>query len=375
MKFILRENLKTGMRLGRPIYSKDGTLLYNVGSRLTEQGIISVNNFGVIGLYILEEAEPVPILSDEEIDLERFLIAGTTKLYIDWEKIRSGMIPIYLPSLVSEIVSKYGDLDHKISFFQTIRSSEDKRYKHCLSMAILCAMICSRMGKRRSEMNTCVTTALLHDIGWLDIPKELRDKTDVELTEEEKKSLSVEEYKSLQYLETKANNLPAIRQLMGQHFRMRRMERFGRLDPETRSYSDATKILTVACAFDRLTSMDIGKEPVTELSAVRIMRKDTDLFDTPVLNALIDSVNVLVSGCSVKLTNGLSGCVIKENPFYMAKPVVLLFDNNEMLDLSDVKKHGTLAVDDVVKTLDNRWVIDRAFIDAYMASLKRKKQR
>ena len=70
MKFILRENLKTGMRLGRPIYSKDGTLLYNVGSRLTEQGIISVNNFRVIGLYILEEAEPVPILSDEEIELE-----------------------------------------------------------------------------------------------------------------------------------------------------------------------------------------------------------------------------------------------------------------------------------------------------------------
>ena len=120
--------------------------------------------------------------------------------------------------------------------------------------------------------------------------------------------------------------------------------------------------------------MDIGKEPVTELSAVRIMRKDTDLFDTAVVNALIESVNVLVSGCSVKLTNGLSGCVIKENPFYMAKPVVLLFDNNEMLDLSDVKKHGTLAVDDVVKTLDNRWVIDRKFIDAYMASLKRKRK-
>ncbi len=372
MKFILRENLRTGMRLARPIYSKDGTLLYNVGSRLTEQGISSVNNFGIIGLYILEDAEPEPVLSDEEIEMERFLIAGTTKLYSDWEKIREGRIPVYLSSLVADIVSRYGELDHKISFFQTIRSSEDKQYKHCLSTAILCALICKQMGKRRSETNTCVMAALLHEIGWKDISKELREKNDVELTEDEKKELSVEEYKSLQYLETKANNLPAIRQLMGQHFRMRRMERFGRLDPETRNYPEVTRILTVACAFDRMTSMDIGKEPVTELSAVRIMRENTDLFHTAVVNALVESVNVLVSGCSVRLTNGLSGCVIKENRFYMAKPVVLLFDNNEMLDLSDVKKHGNLAVEDVVKTLDNRWVIDRKFIDAYMASLKKK---
>ena len=39
MRFIKSEDLKTGMRLARPIYNKNGVLLYERNSRLTVQGI------------------------------------------------------------------------------------------------------------------------------------------------------------------------------------------------------------------------------------------------------------------------------------------------------------------------------------------------
>ena len=371
MKFILRENLKKGMRLARPIYSRDATLLYNIGSRLTDQGIASVNNFGIIGLYILDEAEPTPPMSDDEIALEKFQVASTTRLYSDWDKIRSGRVPAYLHKLAAEIISKYGNLDHKITFFQTIRSNGDKYYKHCLNSAILSAMICHKMGKKSSDMNTSVISALLHDIGKLDIPKPLASKSEDELSESEHKELFTIEYKGTNYLETKQNDMPAIRTIMGQHIRLRRMERLGKVDEQARWYTDTAKILTVACAFDRLTSMNIGKEPTSELTAIRMMRHNPDFFDGNAVDALVESVNVLVAGCSVVLTNGLTGCVIKENRFNISKPVVLLFDSNTIMDLSDVRKHGTLAVKDVMKTLDNRWVIDRDFIKSYFTSLKK----
>ena len=53
MQFIRVENLKNGMRLARPIYSKKGVLLYERNSLLTPQAIESAKNFGLLGIYIL----------------------------------------------------------------------------------------------------------------------------------------------------------------------------------------------------------------------------------------------------------------------------------------------------------------------------------
>ena len=47
MIFVKADELKKGMRLAKPIYNKNGVMLYERDSRLTEQGIISIQNFGL----------------------------------------------------------------------------------------------------------------------------------------------------------------------------------------------------------------------------------------------------------------------------------------------------------------------------------------
>ena len=42
MIFVKADELKKGMRLAKPIYNKNGVMLYERDSRLTEQGIISM---------------------------------------------------------------------------------------------------------------------------------------------------------------------------------------------------------------------------------------------------------------------------------------------------------------------------------------------
>ena len=58
MKFVRTEDLKAGMRLAKPIYNKKGVLLYERNSALTAPGNCQCKNFGLIGVYILEPAEP-----------------------------------------------------------------------------------------------------------------------------------------------------------------------------------------------------------------------------------------------------------------------------------------------------------------------------
>ena len=63
MHFVRTEDLKTGMRLARPVYNKKSILLFDRNSLLSLQAIESIRNFGLIGVYVLEPAEPLPPLT------------------------------------------------------------------------------------------------------------------------------------------------------------------------------------------------------------------------------------------------------------------------------------------------------------------------
>lgn len=54
MLFVKVDELKPGMRLGKPIYNKNGVLLYDRDTKLTMQAIYGIKNFRLLGLYILE---------------------------------------------------------------------------------------------------------------------------------------------------------------------------------------------------------------------------------------------------------------------------------------------------------------------------------
>ena len=53
MQFVKTADLQPGMRLAKPIYNRMGVLLYERDTRLTIQGINSIENFGLIGIFIL----------------------------------------------------------------------------------------------------------------------------------------------------------------------------------------------------------------------------------------------------------------------------------------------------------------------------------
>ena len=128
MIFVKSEDLIYGMRIAKPIYNKSGVLLYERNTRLTLQGIESVKNFGLIGLYILEPAEPLPPMSDEEIEFERFQTVSCGSLQSELPNIINGSDSKILNGLADTIVNNYGNLTSKITFIQSIRGPEDNVY-------------------------------------------------------------------------------------------------------------------------------------------------------------------------------------------------------------------------------------------------------
>lgn len=360
MIYVKAEDLKVGMRLARPIYSRQGTLLYGRNDKITKQGIESVKNFGLIGLYILEPAEPLPPMSEEEIEFERFQTVAVFAIRESLDTIMQEKAPQQLMQQTDQLVKQFGNLYHKINFNQNLRSPEDYVYKHALNVAILAAMLTHRAGFGIMEQTETVVAALLHDIGKLTLPPALRGRTE-NLSEEESGTIARAVIKGLDKLSTSYNIPSGVKGILMQLCQLLYL-------PENAParIMKQVKVLMVANAFDEYTSMQMDEEPRSELEAVRILRSRPELYDAEMVNHLLESVKILYPGVCVELTNGEKGLVLNENERDILRPIVLGFSGNKIYTLDNDAVYREVQIKDIMKTMDNRIKVDPERLKEYM---------
>ena len=361
MVFVKAEDLKYGMRLAKPIYNKSGVLLYERNTRLTLQGIESVKNFGLLGLYILEPAEPVPPMTEEDLDFERFQTMAVFSVREELDSLIAGREPKNIKRLTNAIITNYGRLDHKINFTQSLRSTTDYVYKHVINTGILCALLSAQMYYTPAEQEEIVMAALLHDIGKLLLPDKIREKYDDYDTND---LIIVRKFQSdgLGLLRPELGIDSGVRRIVAQ---MHRVE-YGDRAEDSGKLLKSTKILKVANLFDTMTSMKLSQEPVSEIAAIKYLLLNKDEYDEDVVAALIKSINILTPGVCIELSNREKGLVLSENPKNILRPVILGFSTNMIYDLSNNGVYRKYQIVDIMKTMDNRIKVDRATLEEYM---------
>lgn len=358
MQFVKTADLKTGMRLAKPIYNKMGVLLYERDTKLTMQGINSIENFGLIGIFILEPAEPLPPLSREDLEFEQFQTIYMFKLKDNMDKLQDNLVPSSLLSLVNDIQTHYGVLDHKLNFTQTLRSSADFVYKHSISVAILAAMIANQMHIPKVQSDALITAALLYDFGYLYVPQVVLDKGD-DLTESDMNFIQMNLERGYETIRPRYEecdlpkmSLEIIQQIIFQHSRTLKIK------APTDTVRLLFDILTVSDRFDRLTAMNINNPPISEIAAMNFLRKHSRDYNPLVVNALTECIHILPTGACVDLSDGEKALVLVENAADFTHPMVLKFSNNMIYDLSDPIIGKSLSIIDIMKTMDNRIAID-----------------
>lgn len=359
MKFVETAELKEGMRLARPIYNKKGVLLFERDSRLNSQSIDSVKNFGLLGVYILEPAEPLPPISEEDLEFERFQVETVYTILDELEQMISTGKSNRLQTLASTIIKKYGHLDGKVNFYQNLRSKEDYICRHCLNTAILCAMITHVMNVRVDDRLLTVQSAIVHDIGKLKTPPEILFAR--EDTEEGSLKIYQDQLAGMEILEEAISGGKAIRRICTQALKIGTDAENGRQALDSKTPVTA-RILLVANRYDEVTAMNLQGKSQSEVKAIQEFRQHPELYDEAVVDALIQSVNILFAGVSVELNTGDKGLVLAENPQDILRPTVLTFGDNCVVDLS-LKGYKDLYVVDIMKTMDNRHIMRRELVD------------
>lgn len=355
MIFVKRDDLKTGMRLARPIYNKNGVLLYERNSRLTAQGLNSIKNFGLLGVFVLEPAEPVPPMTKDDIEFERFQTICVFSIQEELERIIQTSRYSKIQTITANIIKSYGHLDRKINFMQNLRSKEDYFYKHSLNVAILCAMIAHTMKASVSEQLDAVTAAIVHDIGKLSAPRNLMLlDTWTEAERDQMRNAEVAGFSKIEHVFSSNPNIKRI--CMQAQSNLDNLQR-GRVTDMSKMVTGA-KILSVAEAFDTITAVQLDRERQSEIAAFKHFLRNPRYFDEKVVSALSSSINLLVPGVSVELNTGEKALVLAANEADVLRPMVLMFKDNTIIDLADMDLYEDLEIKDIMKTLDNRHVMD-----------------
>lgn len=328
MQFKRIDELRVGMRLARPIYNKNGVLLFEREAKITEQGIANIKNFGLIGLFILEPAEPAPPMTEEDREFERFQTVNVFSLMDEIAKIKSTGRTAKLSIIVANIIRSYGHLEKKINFTQNLRSEEDHEYKHALNVAILAAMMSNQLNCKVEDRLDVVTSALL----WPIKDYELIDKIN------------------------SAN--PNVRRFRMQADMLVRAATGGQME-ENMKIMECGRILAVAEMFDNMTAMQMDNTPESEVATVKFLLDKEYFFNKETVVSLTKSINILVPGICVELNTGSKALILGENERDMFKPTVLCFDNNEIMDLS-TGAYSDITIVDIMKTMDNRHVFGEA---------------
>ena len=358
MKFYKPEELRAGMRLAKQIYNKQGVLLYERGLVLTDQIIASVQKFGLLGVLILEPAEPLPPISAEEQEFEQLQTAYMFRLRDSLISISKGQQAEDFPALVSDIVRRFGSINHPVTFSQTIRSSEDYNYKHAVCTAILSALIAHRLNLPVSTKNDLITAALLADFGYLYVPREIMCKHEGDLTSID--LLSIEQYrtKALQLLKKDTNPFGLSESTfttLTEFLQVSRKE-----DPKlvTASFHLNTKILMIADKYDRMTAMSLNYQPVTSVQALRHLQKQEILYDPSIVGTLSTALSILPVGQCVELSANRRAMIVSQTPGDQFHPQVLDFATNTVYDLNSPKLRGIIEVKDIMTTMDQRYKFD-----------------
>ncbi len=371
MLFVKVDELKPGMRLGKPIYNKNGVLLYDRDTKLTMQAIFGIKNFNLMGLYILEPAEPVPPMTEDDINFERFQTMAVFSIREDLDLIAMGKKDKGLDWLCSLVIKNYGAIDHKINFVQSLRSSEDFVYKHVLNVAILSALIAGQLGVKGGRLNSIIKAAVLHDIGVTRL-KEVPDGIDVDPEVRKVIKSNTEDILNV-YGELDDEIMTLIKHMQEIYVR----EGTGEALPEALKMNVNANILYVADTYDRMTAMKSETEPTSEVVAIRHLLDNEDKYDPMIVNALIKAINILYPGVCVEIevrkkeitgeevVRIEKGLVIKGNDDAIFEPMVIEFRTNTLYDISLPTVKNNVRIVDVMKTMDNRIQMDRDLLDQF----------
>lgn len=364
------ESVKPGMVLGKSIYSATGDLLLAAGFRLEEKYLSRLKLLGYSGLYIQEEGteniipealinEQLALQTNKALRESASVVQNALKtktetkeeldrLMADTDRFKNIIMVEKMKSMVEDIItSLLGQQDVLINI-NSIRSRDSYLFQHNLDVAIMSVMLANRLKLPRAEVGEIAMGAIMHDLGMVVIPEEIRLKGK-RLTYQEFTILKEHSTYGYSILKENPRISPVSAHIAYQHHE--RQDGGGyprglkgdnslpsqkRLGNPSGSIHRFAEIVAVADAYDNLVAPHNQDEAKTPDEALRILiRSAGTQLNKHVVDTLITLTPAFPVGSFISIVEGpkellgFKGVVSRVNNSSLERPEILIIMNKE----------------------------------------------
>ncbi len=247
-----------------------------------------------------------------------------------------------------------------------IKNYDEYTVNHSTNVAVLSLCFGRRLGLEKEELTELGLSAFFHDVGKLDIPKEILDKKD-KLSEEERKIMEKHTFQGVEkLLSLKESSYLPVKTLYValEHHLWSNLSGYPKYWKRNK-INLFSKIVKICDFFDSVTTERPYRDYVlTRDQALSLMlEKSGTEFDPVLLKVFASMVGVYPIGSLVALNTEELGIVVEANPeiALMLRPKVkLITDKNgkkidgEIIDLTEMDPTKGEYIRSIVKSLDPR---------------------
>lgn len=344
------------MVLGSPVIGKNKQLLLNKGVKLTTRTISAIKKHGIL-------VADVEVLGHTNIERKQnFDVAVSLKAMnvidelakcggkVDYKQIKQTVNSIIEEILEGKMITE--NLTNLCSY-------DVYTYAHCVDVCILSVATGVLLKYDQRKLFTLGAGSLLHDIGKIKVPPQILNKP-YRLTKKEFEEMK----KHSEYGYQMAKNIYDIT-ILSREIILNHHEKYdGSGYPrglKGNLISDLASICSVADVYNAMTTDRIYRKALPPHEAYEMIMASGDLFfKNKIVEAFLKLVKPYPIGSVVSLSNGQTGIVVDLKDDLIFRPVVKIFQTNQIINL---KSDNTLVISGL---LDNQEVQKLALTEQYI---------
>lgn len=338
MRMVAIENVEEGLILARPIYDENARILLNVGTALTSSHINRLKK-RITFIYVKSDITDDIEMVEDNIPFELRLKTTSTLSSIFSSLTNKGSQKNNLSSRINGINQLKSVLDqvlielHHSSNLINLLShlqvkNDNTMFEHSLNTSLYSISIGKALGIDEKSLHILGIGALFHDIGKLQLPKELLEKENK--SEEEKELIQLHTEFGFEMLRRETELHLLVAHCAYQHHENMNGSGYprGLKGDEIHLFA---RIISVAEKFDYL----INRKALLPHEAMEILYGYCySRYDINVIEAFKKAVTIYPIGITVTLNTGEKGIIVGNDPKYPQRPKVRVYQDKDGRRLS-----------------------------------------
>ena len=323
MRGVSVQRLKEGDVLAKEIYASNGKVLLGKGVVLTLPYITRLRDLGTNGIYIEDDLTDDIIIEDVISDKHRYeAMAAIEK---SCKTIQNGKNELDLQDLISNIVQDILFQKDIMISLMDMRNIDNRVYAHSVNVCVLSSVLGKGLGLPVDKLNDLALGALLHDVGIVNLPKEMINKRSL-LTEEELELYHTHTTQGYDLIRKKRETSIIIAHMAYQHHEWLNGKGYPR-QLKGAAIHPLAEIVAVADFYDCLIHGSPGIHRVLPHVACEILMANAGVrFRQELIHIFLQYVAAYPTGYTVKLNNGETGVIVGQNKGLPTRPIVRVFD-------------------------------------------------